>query len=76
MLRRLKAMFSRRKKQPDGALSWHLTSAALDRSTSDNPTAQRMGMAELDILSRSELTTDLDKSIAADALELHKRERQ
>lgn len=76
MLNRLQAMFTRRKKQPDSVLSWQLTRAALDRAVSVRPAAQRMGMAELDILSRSELTNDLDKSIAADAVELLKRERK
>lgn len=76
MLSQLQAVFTRRRKRPDGVLSWQLTQAAMERATSDNPDAQRMGMAQLDILSRSELTNDLDKSICADAVQLLKRERK
>ncbi|WP_323958889.1 hypothetical protein [Arthrobacter sp. JZ12] len=43
---------------------------------SNKPTEQRMGMAELVILSGSELTIDLDKWIATDAIEVLKRERE
>lgn len=75
MLSRFKAVSTKRK-APDGALSWQLTKAAMERAMSDRPTTQRMGMAELEILSRSELTNAIDKSIAADAVELLKRERK
>lgn len=76
MLSRLKAIFLRRRRQPNSALSWQLTKAALERAMSDNQDAKRMGMAQLDVLSTSALTNDLDKSIAADAVELLKRERR
>lgn len=76
MFTRLKAISYTRKKRPDSSSSWRLTSAALDRAMSDRPAARRMGMAELEVLSRSELTTDIDKSIAADAMEWLKRERK
>lgn len=75
MLSRFKAVFTKRK-APNGALSWQLTKAALERAMSDRPATQRMGMAELEILSRSELTNPIDKFIAAGAVGLLKRERK
>lgn len=76
MLSRLKVVFIKRRKRPDSVLSWQLTSAALDRAMTDNLVAQRMGMTQLNFLSRSELTNDVDKSMAADAVEVLKRERK
>jgi hypothetical protein len=60
VLSRLKAMSFRRKKQPDSSLSWELTRADSDRAFSDNPTARRIGSTQPEILSRRELTNDLE----------------
>lgn len=67
MLRRRRANFTSRMAR-DEPLSWQLTKGALDRAMSVNPVAKRMGIAQLEILSRGALTNDLDKSIAADAV--------